>query len=151
MPAVGSSTCLWMGGGRQGSHGFCLSCRWKGRLSRAWASSPWRSYTTPPRGACTPVAPAPTRSPRLAASPQSSGCPCFATAPTRRPSMPPRYCCPGSVLPSICTVGNHPPWGSAGSLHGREREGPDRSLGQMMSGRGWRWGEGGGEQTRLGA
>ena len=111
MPAVESSTCLWMGGGRQGSHGFCLSCRWKGRLSRAWASSPWRSYTIPLRGACTPAAPAPTRSPRLAASPRSSGCPCFVTAPTRRPSMPPRYYCPGSVLPSSLHCGKPPAMG----------------------------------------
>ena len=131
VPAVGSNTCLWVrGAGRQGSPGLCLPCRWKGHLSRAWASSPWRSCTTPLRAACTPAAPAPTRSLRSAASPRSSECPCSATVPTGRPSMHPRYCCPGSVLPSrlhcgkprvVMRASGHPPCGSAGGSCGRER------------------------------
>lgn len=115
---------------------LCLPCRWKGRLSRALASSLWRSCTTPQTGSCTPAAPAPTRSLPSAASPPSSECPCSVTAPTRRPSMPPRYCGPGSVLPSGLQVGK--PWvatrsfshhhGSAGACM-EERRGLGTSLG----------------------
>lgn len=69
-------------------------------MSRALVSSLWRSYTTLLRGSCTLLAPVPTRSLHLAASPLSSECHCSVTVPTRRPSMPPRYCDCGSVLPS---------------------------------------------------
>lgn len=76
---------------RAGEPYVCASCRWRGHLSRAWVSSPWRSCSTPQKVPCTPGALAPTRFLPLAASPRSSGCPCSGTVPTRRPSMHPRY------------------------------------------------------------
>lgn len=100
-------------------------------MSRALVSSLWRSCTTPLRGACILVAPVPTRSLHLVASPLSSEYPYSGTAPTRGPSMHPRYC--GYVLPSLLQDGrplrvirsfSHPPGRSArGSSKRRKRIG----------------------------
>lgn len=59
-------------------------------------------------------------------------------------------------LPWACAAFPSALWETTrhGGLQGacmEERKRPDRSLGQVMSGRGWRWGEGRGKQTRLGA
>ena len=57
------------------------------------------------------------------------------------------------LLPWVCAAFRSALWETTrhGGLQGARMEEREKGLGQMMGGQGWRWGEGGGEQTCLGA